>query len=89
MLSPREGIQTLPSLTAKQDGFLLRPSLMVGHVGARYQRAQDIIQMHQTAQSALAEGPQKVRRPMLAGEKRLKQKTHNFSPLNCEPRHHK
>ena len=28
MLSPREVTQTLPSLTAKQDELLLRPSLM-------------------------------------------------------------
>ena len=30
MLFPREMSETLPSLTAKQDGILLRPPLMVG-----------------------------------------------------------
>jgi len=47
-----------------------RPSLMVGHVGARYQRAQDIIQMHQTAQSTLAEGASKARKPMSLAKKK-------------------
>ena len=46
-----------------------RPSLMVGHVGARYQRAQDIIQMHQTAQST-AEGASKARKSMSLAKKK-------------------
>jgi len=72
---------------AKRNGLLLRPSLMVVHVGARCQRAQDRIQIYQTAQSALDEGAPKGRRPMLADEKkRLKQKAHSFH-LKCEPRH--
>ena len=64
-----------------------RPSLMVGHVGARYQRAQDRIQIHQTAQSALAEEAPKARRPMLAGEEKGSNRKPIFFHLNCEPKH--